>query len=210
MSSLESERERVVDTLSAHYAHDNLTTEQLEALLDQVYKARTPADLQPLVSNLPALPGAVVPAPRPRSGQTSVAIGRPADSKRTIALMSEVVKKGDWVPARQNIIRAVMGTATIDLREARLPEGETEFDVKALMGEIKVIVPPGLRVSCDGFAIMAEFNECHSSGSGVADAPSVRIHGSAVMASVTIEERLIGESGREARKRQRSAERLSR
>jgi hypothetical protein len=211
MASLESEREHVINTLSAHYAHDNLTTEQLEALLDQVYKARTPAELAPLVSNLPALPGAAaVPAPRPRAAVAVTPSGAVVDAKRTFAIMSEVVKKGDWIPARVNIVRAVMGSATIDLRDAYLAAGETEFDVKTLMGEIKVIVPPGMRVSCDGFAIMAEFNEFHSSGTGAADAPSIRVHGAAVMGSVNIEERLHGESERDAHRRRRDERRRSR
>jgi hypothetical protein len=204
MSSLELDRERVIQSLCAHFASDHLTTQELEARLDGAYKAANTLELQALVSKLPALPGEVVapslPAVTPRA---DALIGEVPSVKRSLAVMSEVVKAGEWIPARKNVVHAVMGTATIDLREALLSAGEIEFELNALMAEIKVIVPPGLRVACDGLAILAEFREYHSAGGYDPGAPLVRIHGVAVMGSVTVQTRLAGETGREARRRQR-------
>lgn len=208
MSSLELDRERVIQSLCAHFANDHLTTQELEARFDRVYKASSAAELQALVSNLPALPGDVAPAAaRTVAPRGDAAVGGVASVKRSLACMSKVVKNGEWIPARRNIVHALMGTATIDLREALLSPGETEFELNALMAEINVIVPPGLRVECDGFALMAEFREYHAAGLDDPGAPLVRIHGMAVMATVSVQTRFPGETGREARRRLRSENR---
>ena len=207
MSSLELDRERVIQSLCAHFASDHLTTEELEERLDRAYKSTTAAELQALVVTLPGLPSEPsLPATRPVARRTLADRGDVASVARSIAFMSEIVKKGEWIPARRNVVRALLGTATIDLREALLSPGETEFELDALMGEILVIVPPGLRVQCDGLAIMAEFEEFHSAGLDDPGAPLVRIHGMAVMASVNVQMRLPGESKRDARRRRRLEE----
>ena len=41
-----------------------------------------------------------------------------------------------------------------DLTKAVIPEGETVLDLTAIMGGIKVIVPPDLAVYCEGTAIL--------------------------------------------------------
>ena len=207
MSSVELDRERVIQSLCAHFASDHLTTEELEERLDRAYKSTTAAELQALVVTLPGLPSEPsLPATRPVARRTLADRGDVASVARSIAFMSEIVKKGEWIPARRNVVRALLGTATIDLREALLSPGETEFELDALMGEILVIVPPGLRVQCDGLAIMAEFEEFHSAGLDDPGAPLVRIHGMAVMASVNVQMRLPGESKRDARRRRRLEE----
>jgi hypothetical protein len=71
---------------------------------------------------------------------------------------------------------------------------------------VKIIVPPGLRVECDGVAIMGEFKEQHSSPDDDPGAPLVRVRGLALMGSVTVTTRLPGESALAAwrrRKRER-------
>lgn len=96
-----------------------------------------------------------------------------------------------------------MGTVHIDLREALLCQGEVEFDVTAIMGEVRFTVPPGLRVECEGEAIMGEFREMHRARDDDPTAPLVRIHGSTLMGSVRIKSRLPGESGIAAWRRRR-------
>lgn len=205
MSSLEVDREHVIQQLCAHYASDHLSTEELEARIDRAYRATSAAELAALVSQLPALASATVStrAREARPPLPATAEGELPREKRSLALMSELVKHGEWIPARRNVVRAIMATVTLDLREALLSSGEIEFEITALMAEVVVIVPPGLRVACDGFAIMGEFREYHATGADDPLAPLVRIHGSAVMATVTVEARFDGESRRDARRRRR-------
>jgi hypothetical protein len=59
----DTERERVAETLRAHAAAGRLDADELEQRLDGAFKARTRADLVPLVADLPPAPA---PAPPPR------------------------------------------------------------------------------------------------------------------------------------------------
>jgi cell wall-active antibiotic response 4TMS protein YvqF/uncharacterized protein DUF1707 len=205
MPPSELERERVIQALCSHYANDNLSTQELEARFDLAYKAATSDDLQALVGNLPPLPPiAVTRTARISTPFYGIApAGEAAPERRTLALMSEVKKVGEWIPARRNVVHAIMGSAELDLREALLSQGEIEIVATAIMGEVKIIVPPGLRVECDGTAIMGEFKELHSAVGEDPTAPLVRIHGMALMGSVTVTTRLPGESALAAWRRRK-------
>jgi hypothetical protein len=200
MDTLEVDRERTIQQLCTHFANDNLTTQELELRFERVYKAQSAVELQGLVAGLPALPTTVPPP----IGMFAVGPAQTAPpEKRMLVLMSEVKKRGEWTPARRNVVRIIMGSATLDLREAHLTPGAvTEFDISAIMGELKVIVPPGLHVECDGMAIMGEFDDSTTSGDRSPDAPRVRITGSAIMGSVHVRTRLPGEGSLAAWKRQ--------
>jgi len=191
--SLELERERTIQVLCAHYGNDHLTTQELEVRFERAYKASSDAELRGLLAGLPALPP--LPAqPGVTAPLYALSPTVPPSEKRHLVVMSELKKRGQWVPARANAVRVIMGSAIFDLREALLTGGETTFDVTVVMGEAKFIVPPGVRVEADGFAFMGEFDDQHSSPGVDAGAPIVRITGSAVMGTVTIKTRLPGES----------------
>lgn len=199
MSQLEADRERVIQTLCAHFAVDHLGTEELERRFEHAYQAGTSAELQALVAGLPALPADVMPGV-PLYGVAPA--GRPdPEQKRHIVVMSNVRKKGQWTPARHNTVRCLMGSATFDLRDAVILNGETHFELSVLMGEVQIIVPPGLRVECDGFAFMGEFDDAHSEELAPANAPVIRVTGTVVMGAARIKTRLPGESTLEAWRR---------
>jgi hypothetical protein len=201
MSELEIDRERVIQTLCTQFAHDNLSTEELEARCETAYKAGTSAELRALVAGLPVIP------PEEAGGTPLYGVapsGRPeGDDKQHLVVMSNVKKKGQWTPARNNRVVAVMGSAKFDLREALLLHGETHFDLHVVMGEVELIVPPGLRIECDGWAFMGEFDDSHGEGLATANAPVIRVTGSVVMGAVRIKTRLPGESSLEAWRRRR-------
>ena len=200
MSSLELFREHTIQVLCAHYGSDHLTTQELEVRFERAYQATSDAELRGLLAGLPTLapmpPTLGAPAP-----MYAVSAGPPPEEKRHLVVMSDLKKRGRWTPARINSVRVIAGSATFDLREAMLARGDTNFDVSVVMGEVKFIVPPGVRVEADGFAFMGEFDDQHSSPGVDAGAPVVRISGSAVMGSVTIKTRLPGETALKAWRR---------
>lgn len=195
MSELELDRERVIQTLCAHYANDHLFTQELEVRFDSAYKAESRAELQRLVVSLPALPD-TVPPPEPLHGMLFTGDTQ-LPERRHVVVMSELNKRGMWVPPRRTVVRAVMASVRFDLREARLAPGVTEFDVTVVMGEVKFLVPPGVAVECDGHAFMGVFDD-QQSGSVDPQAPVVRITGMAVMGVVEVKTRLPRESALEA------------
>lgn len=199
--SLESDRERIVETLSAHYAEDHLSTQELEERFERAYRATTSVELHAVVSGLPALEQPAR-SPVPRAMATPVVrLAGAAAERRHVAIMSTFRKGGDWTPSRSTTIKAIMADVRIDLRDATFVDSEITFDIFAFMAEATIVVPPGVRVECDGFAFMGEFTDRHDARSGDPDAPLVRVVGTAFMAKVSVETRLPGETRIAARRR---------
>ncbi len=191
--SLEEERERIVETLSAHFAADHLNTQELEARFERAYRARTVEELRGVTAGLPALAQpARPPAPRP-AAQTVERQNTPGERRYT-AIMSTFRKEGEWTPNRRTVLLAVMSEARIDLRDATFVDQEIQFDVKAVMADVRILVPPGVTVECDGGAVMGEFSARQDGRSHDPDAPRVLVSGTAFMSRVSVETRLPGES----------------
>ena len=104
-----------------------------------------------------------------------------------LAMMSRLDRAGEWeLPARL-WVRAVMGDVRLDLTHARFLPGTSEIDVVAIMGQVRITIPHGVRVECDGGGLMREFRlKRVSNAVPRPDAPCVRITGSAFMGTVMV------------------------
>lgn len=199
---LQREREHTVKLLIDHYAADNLTVEEFEVRLDYAYAAATRADLDNLLSGLPALASMTEVANVPSVRRA------PAESVRDhgfqIAIMGGYEKKGEWTPPRKLQSLAIMGGAGLDFREAKMPPGVTEVNILAIMGGVEVVVPPGLAVETHGFGFMGGFEGIDQVGVDTdPDAPRLVIRGMAIMGGVEVAVRLPGETAKDARQRRR-------
>lgn len=204
-----AERDRTVAVLCRHFAQDHLEVAELERRLDLVFAARTADELEQLVADLPQLP-----AEAPPSERTASVVGGPSvdpalaveEHGVLVGVMAGAERSGAWTPPRHMYVLALMGSAGLDFREARLGTPEVEVTVVAIMGGAEVIVPPGMRVEVTGSALMGGFEQHASGPPPRPDAPVLRVNGFALMGGVEITVRLAGESPRDARKR-RKAER---
>jgi hypothetical protein len=198
---LEQTRERIVAQLCDQYAAENLTDAGLEERLTRAYAATDVATLQALVADLPTeAPGA----------STAVASARPelvSERQVILAVMGGAERKGAWTPPKQLHVLTVMGGAHLDFRDARFSPGVTDVTCFVLMGGVEIVVPPGVHVELNGFALMGGFGQ-----SGGREAPSdpnapvLRIGGVALMGGVDLQVRRPGETAGDAR----AAERLAR
>lgn len=177
-ASLDDARERAVERLSILYARDHLTLDELESRLERAYAARSPEALEAVLAGLPAL-APTAPA------ASDVPVPTVPRSRKYVAFMSGIVRRGAWlVPKRIHAV-AFMGGIELDLREATLGPGVTQIDVLAVMGGVVVTVPPNVRLECDGFAFMGGFeDQLELPASGDPDAPVVRLTGFAFMGGV--------------------------
>ena len=192
--SLDLEKEQVVQRLCAHYAQDHLSTGELESRFEAVYKAPDRAALQTVLEGLPAVGPLVAPPPQLYSvGPSSV--GTEEQPKRYMAMFSTVAKDGFWRPARRIQARAILGEVRFDLREAEIPFDGLDLDVEAFMGEVKIILPPGLGAEVDCTAMLAEVNDKSQAGSY--GAPVVRVHGGAILGTITVVTKLPKKAGME-------------
>ena len=188
-------RERVVQDLAEHFAQDRLTLPEYERRVELAYRADSADALRNLTSDLVPLP----PVHTSPAAAVSTRVEAPVSplatrTKNFVALMSGVLRKGNWlVPARSRAV-AIMGGISLDLREATLTGPVTDIYIFALMGGVEVIVPPDVRLESDGFAIMGGFeDQLREPASRDPNAPLVRVHGFAFMGGVEARVAALGE-----------------
>lgn len=180
--SLDRERERVIETLSRHFAHDNLSLDELERRMEQVYRARSVPALRDLTKDLPS--ESVEIATRPAA---PVPQAFAPEEGRLVSIMGTTTRRGLWQPPRLLDLVSIMSETLLDLTEAALSPGVTEIRLRGVMTSVKIIVPPNVRVVVQPSAFMAEVNDevldPPPVGSG---APVVRITGFVVMAELKV------------------------
>lgn len=204
---LHARREATIAALCEHFSRDNLTLEEFERRLDAAHVVQTMPELTGLLEDLPALP---TPAPASTSAAVPKVSTHARDHQHFVCVMGGVDKRGQWQPAQKTYCYAFMGGAALDYREAVLPPGETELTIIAIMGGAEIVVPPGLRVDCDGIAIMGGFDHVDEGGPPNPNAPVLKINGLALMGGVEISVRKPGETPRDAKKRRKEERRLQR
>lgn len=122
-------------------------------------------------------------------------------------MLSEQKREGPWSPAWHNEFTSVVGSTTIDLREAQLPIGTIEIQIKAFMAETQIIIPPGLNVTVECSTILGQIEQDEPLFEVDPLPTRLKITGTVVLGNVVIRERLQGETKREARRRRRAEKR---
>jgi hypothetical protein len=167
------ERRAVDEQLQAAVGDGVLTLSEYDERSAVLWQARTRDELDHLVADLPEQPG-----PAPARVPATTAGGRP---RRVVAVMSEDRMSGALAPGQQVQGWALMGKAVVDLRRDDLPR-HVEVQVRSLMGEVEVMVPPGSAVHLSGFSLMGE-RKVHV---GAGDGPDVHVDAVAVMGTVKV------------------------
>ena len=204
--SVREARERTISRLSDAFAVDDLDLEEFERRISLAHRAESLTELEPLVADLPApsATSALVTA-QPTTAVTVRRAGSGRASQTLVAIMSGTVRKGRWSAPPLIRVISVMGGTQLDFREAELEPGETHVMVFSLMGGCEIIVPPGLAVDMDGISIMGGFEHMERAPQHRdPDAPYLRVSGVVCMGGVNITTRLVGESERDARRREKA------
>lgn len=184
LQSLEQVRERAIDTLSEHFAHDRLSLDELERRLELAYRAGSIAEIRALVSDLEA-------PPNPATARSNLPAPVVPDHERIVSIMSENERRGMWaVPQRLDVV-AVMSDTTIDLTQATLPSGIIDIKVRSLMASVKIIVPPGVRVANRVSAFMSAVNVRPDDAATSPDLPVIRLTGWAMMTEIVTKTRRV-------------------
>ncbi len=180
----DAQRDAVSQALSAHFANDRLSLDQLDARMAMVYEATTIAELEAALEGI-----SVVPRTDTDPGHPAMIVPEALVPQRQVmmAVMGGFEAKGTWVVPRQLKIFAMMGGGEIDLREARFGAGVTEIEIYAVMGGAGIIVPPGVRVEMMGSTFMGGFSMSGIDAS-VLDpaAPVLRVGGFCAMGGVEV------------------------
>ena len=119
--------------------------------------------------------------------QSSVAHPDSTPQRRGIfAGFSNIERNGPWTPPPSFRALAVFGNIELDLTEAELG-AHTDIEMRCFFGSIKVTVPPGVRLECDGDATIGSYEVTRkASGPLPPDASFVRIRAAAFLGSIEI------------------------
>lgn len=165
MRASDQERDAAVQQLQVAFAEGRLADGEFDERMRAALAARTYADLDELLIDLPAVTAPVVPRP--------VVTGPgPEPGRYAVAYKNSVRHTGRWrVPGK---FRAIVykGSGVLDLRAAELTEPVTTILAIAYKSDIEIIVPPGVRVEVNGFGVTRDEDWA---GELAADAPILHV-----------------------------------
>jgi hypothetical protein len=171
------ERDAVVQRVQQAFAEGRLDDTEFDERMRAALTARTHADLEVLLADLPA----ETPAPGPAMAAAGRGPGRVA-----IALKSSVRRGGRWrVPERYTTV-VYKGSGWLDLRAAELSGPVTTFLAVAYKSQVTVLVPPGVRVEMTGFGVTQGADEEDPGYRLATDAPVIHVRGVAYKGTVEI------------------------
>lgn len=103
------------------------------------------------------------------------------------AWLGNVKREGEWIVPRSLRSFTFMGNLELDLTYAHIGEGTSEMEIRCVLGNVTITVPPDIRVLCDGESFAGSF-DVERVGNTIppSGAPTVRISGAAYFGNVTI------------------------
>jgi len=190
---LAERRDAITEKLSSGFANGLYEVDELERRLALVQTAQTPAELDALVTDL-------VPVSAP-----SLAL---VPAKRMRIVMGSIERTGPWAVPQQLAARVFCGHLLLDLREARLAPGITTIEVNITMGNVEVIVPPGMAVDVDASSFLGNIEERTEPATSAANI--VRVVGRVKLGNLELTTLRPGETHRDAKWRRRAERRAHR
>jgi class 3 adenylate cyclase len=138
----EAERDKAAADLAKYCGEGRLTLEEFSQRVGVVLAAKTQADIDAVMSDMPRDANVeVYSSPLPASGWF-------------VAVLSGSSRKGRWRPKPKTKALAVMGGIDLDLRRAEIEGSEVVIRAIAIMGGIQIVVPEGVNVHLGGFSLM--------------------------------------------------------
>jgi hypothetical protein len=169
------ERDAVVQRVQDAFAEGRLNDDEFDERSRAALTARTHADLDALLADLPAAPAAPGPAPV-----------LPGPGRFAVALKSSVRRAGRWrVPERYTTV-VYKGGGWLDLRAAELSGPVTTFLAVAYKSRVTILVPPNVRVEMTGLGVTQDVHDEDPGYRLPADAPVIHVRGIAYKGTVEI------------------------
>jgi hypothetical protein len=183
------ERDLVASVLQDALAEGRITLDELDARLDAVLQARTFADLDPLVADLPVEPPSTALAP-PRRGVESrlaVASGTSPDNRLVLdAGWSSVARSGRWDLPPFLLVNGAMSTVKLDCLQATPCADLIDIQVVPSMGIITIVMPESWAANTDRLTSSWGAAKIKVSAKPAAGAPLLVLHGSVGWGRLTV------------------------
>ncbi|GAB1639974.1 DUF1707 domain-containing protein [Krasilnikovia sp. MM14-A1259] len=184
------EREQVVEFLGQALTDGRLLLDEYGERCARAYAARTRADLDEIVADLPVayaepptdwLP--VVPPPYAPAMPAPYPQVPPPD--RVSAVFGDETRRGRWVVPPVVEARAIFGECRVELQDALFQQPYLVLDVLAICGRVHVVVPPGADVRMSGFTVVGE-RQCRLRHDPIPGAPFVEVRAYALFGGISV------------------------
>jgi len=167
----------VVQRVQDAFAEGRLDDTEFDERTRAALTARTHADLDLLLADLPAQTTAPAAGP---------AVPGRGPGRFAIALKSSVRRAGRWrVPEHYTTV-VYKGGGWLDLRAAELSGPVTTFVAVAYKSRVTILVPPSVRVEMTGFGVTQGQDDEDLGYRLPADAPVIQVRGMAYKGTVEI------------------------
>lgn len=184
---IDEHRERIIERLQSGFAEDRYEVDELERRLAIANSATSPAQLDALVTDL-------VPV-----AQTMALV----PAKKVRVVFGSIERRGPWVMPQRMSARVVFGNLELDLREAQIAAGVTEIEVNVTMGNVEILVPPGVSVETEAESTLGNVEDRTERGGTT----TIRIVGKVTLGNLEVHTRRIGETKWDEHRRRRWARR---
>ena len=143
-----ADRDQMVEILRDAAADGRLDMDELEERVERALTARTFADLEPLVADLPvaapAPPTVRAPAPTAQADE---------EVQRWQVHGQQLRREGAWMVPRIIELEVHGGSARLDYTVAQLPAGgQSTLRISTHGGSVRLTVPPGIAVDLSGIS----------------------------------------------------------
>jgi hypothetical protein len=170
------DRDAAAQRVQQAFAEGRLEDAEFDERMRAALTARTHADLDALLADLPEEKAA---------GLAPIVAGR-GPGRFAVALKSSVRRSGRWrVPGRYTTV-VYKGGGWLDLRAAELAGPVTTFLAVAYKSTVTILVPPGVRVEMTGFGVTQGADDDDPGYRLPADAPVIHVRGLAYKGTVEI------------------------
>ena len=104
------------------------------------------------------------------------------------AILSDCTRRGVWNVPAQHSAFSLIGSITLDLREAVLAARETLINASTVVGDIKIIIPDHMNAVVDGTPILGDYGQVKDKvpANLGPDSPTIRVRGVALLGSVKV------------------------
>ena len=155
----DDDRQRAAKALEKQVGEGRLTLAEFSDLSGRIWESETPEQLSSILADagVARAPG----GPMHAEDADSQAVIRRESSAVTIrhvgpvkGWLDDVERKGRWDLTQGAEVFTLMGDIYLDLREAVIDSEVTELKTHSVMGNTRILSPPGVRVELSGSRIM--------------------------------------------------------
>ncbi len=184
----DAERDATVEVLRDAAGEGRLTLEEFSDRMEQASTAKTRAELNQLVTDLPA--GGDTGT---GTGSGAVAVGGSGTPSWHVSPIGGLNVFGPWRMGRHVVVLSLIGGARLDLSQAELAARDVTLTQVAVIGGVRARIPNGIRVDASGLSILGgtEVEGAPDPGPG---APTIHIRAYSVIGGIRVRR-----SGRKSR-----------